>query len=375
MPDPRLSFEGWLECMGRCALGLYGPIELLKLHHLVDCTLRNLLQSQTIEAAVDKVWHEVRGDIRIWNVEAAASTSRESLGDDVPEATETPSTGQGSKRASQTGSPTPTSKNRKSKAKALKRGLSGKAASSKGFASLVGQPAAAGSAAKGSMRSISGALTLEAQWIEAKDAEQGLGKKAAATDDARARAAVQLQAVVLGRLERRMLTDQMQAAIRIQSVLRGRVARRKLLAERERQKQAKKAKKLRPGSVPLKKAASTVDMKKRVSVRATAAAGARPKGDAKKKKEEEERLAAEAAAIKLQAVARGHRQCVQLKHEEAAAVKLEAAWRGRSARRDMASAASEAAATAAAEAASRPSRVSKASAKRGSAKPKAKKKR
>ena len=50
-----------------------------------------------------------------------------------------------------------------------------------------------------------------------------------------------MQAVVRGRLERRMLTDQMQAAIRIQSVLRGRVERRKLLAERERAETNRKA--------------------------------------------------------------------------------------------------------------------------------------
>ena len=71
--SPRLNFEGWLECIGRCALGLYSPIELLKLHHLVDCAFRNVLQSQTVEAAVHSVWHEVRGEFRIWSADAAAA--------------------------------------------------------------------------------------------------------------------------------------------------------------------------------------------------------------------------------------------------------------------------------------------------------------
>ena len=77
MPDPRLSFEGWLECMGRCALGLYGPIELLNLHHLVDCTLRNLLQSQTIEAAVDKVSGEAAARLFAAGWDRTDAASRE----------------------------------------------------------------------------------------------------------------------------------------------------------------------------------------------------------------------------------------------------------------------------------------------------------
>ena len=70
--------------MGRCALGLYSPIGLLKLHHLIDCIFRNVLQSQTIEAAVYSVWHEVRGEIRIWSADAdtteeAAAASTDDL--------------------------------------------------------------------------------------------------------------------------------------------------------------------------------------------------------------------------------------------------------------------------------------------------------
>ena len=27
---PRLTFEGWVECLGRCAFGLYGALQLMK---------------------------------------------------------------------------------------------------------------------------------------------------------------------------------------------------------------------------------------------------------------------------------------------------------------------------------------------------------
>ena len=125
MQDPRLSFEGWLECMGRCALGLYGPIELLKLHHLVDCVLRNVLQGNTIEAAVDSVWMEVRGDIRSWNAEPAAR------GEDIAAlaAAETAATAGGGKRAA---SPASVPK------KGGKRGKKGKRSKSLSASSVVG---------------------------------------------------------------------------------------------------------------------------------------------------------------------------------------------------------------------------------------------
>ena len=32
--------------LARCAVGLYGPLELLKLHQLVDCILRNVLHGE-----------------------------------------------------------------------------------------------------------------------------------------------------------------------------------------------------------------------------------------------------------------------------------------------------------------------------------------
>jgi hypothetical protein len=50
-----LPYEGWLECLGRCAVGLYGPLELLKLHQLLDCMLRNVLKGLSIEQAANEV--------------------------------------------------------------------------------------------------------------------------------------------------------------------------------------------------------------------------------------------------------------------------------------------------------------------------------
>ena len=56
----RLTYEGWLECLARCAVGLYGPLELLKLHQLLDCILRNVLNESNIEQAAKSVWAEAR---------------------------------------------------------------------------------------------------------------------------------------------------------------------------------------------------------------------------------------------------------------------------------------------------------------------------
>ena len=61
-----LPYEGWIECLGRCAVGLYGPLELLKLHQLVDCMLRNVLQGETIEQAANGVWLETRDSLASW---------------------------------------------------------------------------------------------------------------------------------------------------------------------------------------------------------------------------------------------------------------------------------------------------------------------
>ena len=58
-----LPYEGWLECLARCAVGLYGPLELLKLHQLVDCILRNALKQLTIEQAANEVWLETRDSL------------------------------------------------------------------------------------------------------------------------------------------------------------------------------------------------------------------------------------------------------------------------------------------------------------------------
>ena len=55
-----LPYEGWLECLARCAVGLYGPLELLKLHQLLDCILRNILTGLTIEQSANAVWLETR---------------------------------------------------------------------------------------------------------------------------------------------------------------------------------------------------------------------------------------------------------------------------------------------------------------------------
>ena len=49
------TYEGWLECLARCAVGLYGPLELLKLHQLLDCICRNCLQGETIEQAANSL--------------------------------------------------------------------------------------------------------------------------------------------------------------------------------------------------------------------------------------------------------------------------------------------------------------------------------
>ena len=64
---------------------MYGPFEVLKMHHLVDCILRNVLQRETIAAAVDTVWHKARAAIRIWNVEAAPAAPDSNGADEAPE--------------------------------------------------------------------------------------------------------------------------------------------------------------------------------------------------------------------------------------------------------------------------------------------------
>ena len=61
-----LPYEGWLECLARCAVGLYGPLELLKLHQLLDCMLRNVLNGETIEQSANAVWLETRDSLATW---------------------------------------------------------------------------------------------------------------------------------------------------------------------------------------------------------------------------------------------------------------------------------------------------------------------
>ncbi len=158
-PNPRLNFEGWVECMGRCALGLYGPLELLKLQHLTDCILRNVLHGQTIASAVDAVWHEVRGQIRIWNAETAAEEKAEAsvAGESSPG----------------TGSP---GKEKRGKRGAVKLSKSARRAAAKSSA-----------AAKGALRAITAnmggdMLALEEQWLKAKEGEQGLAALAQSAD-------------------------------------------------------------------------------------------------------------------------------------------------------------------------------------------------
>jgi len=330
----RLTFEGWLECMGRCALGLYGPIELLKLHHLVDCILRNVLQSFTIEATVDSVWLEVRGDIRIWNVEAAAKA------EDAAIATgETPSVA-GSKQGRST-SPASLTK------KAAKK-TAPKRDANKGAKKAVGGIKAL--ARKGSLRAVAGMLNLEEQWLKAKDAEQSLAAQAANSANLKARAATAIQAAWRRKVQRQLFKDARNAAIRIQSVLRGRIARRKLkeiAALPRRKKEGTPAG--RQGRASSKPAAAGVKVPKKAGASerkksAVAVNGRKPAaGEAKKSpkreagaKKEEQRAAAEAAAVKVQANVRGHlqRNALQLEQskEEEAAVHLQAATRGMLAR-------------------------------------------
>merc|ERR550514_761199 len=58
-----LPYEGWLECVARCAVCLYGPLELLKLHQLLDAMLRSVLHGETIEQAAHAVWLETRDSL------------------------------------------------------------------------------------------------------------------------------------------------------------------------------------------------------------------------------------------------------------------------------------------------------------------------
>jgi len=55
-----LSYEGVLECMARCSIALYGPLNLSRLHHFLACLLRNVIHGNTIEEAATGVWLEVR---------------------------------------------------------------------------------------------------------------------------------------------------------------------------------------------------------------------------------------------------------------------------------------------------------------------------
>ena len=75
-----LPYEGWLECLGRCAVGLYGPLELLKLHQLLDCILRNVLQGETIEQSANGVWLETRDSLASWVASANAPAGKASAG-------------------------------------------------------------------------------------------------------------------------------------------------------------------------------------------------------------------------------------------------------------------------------------------------------
>jgi len=243
----RLTFEGWLECMGRCALGLYGPIELLKLHHLVDCVLRNVLQGNTIEAAVDSVWMEVRGDIRSWNAEPAAR------GEDIAAlaAAETAATAGGGKRAA---SPASVPK------KGGKRGKKGKRSKSLSASSVVG------------------ILALGQQSLSAKATLSDGGGKAGTVQ---AVAAGRIQSAWRVMLERKLEVDREQAARRIQGgwhTLRARIGQRKLAeAMAQRKEEVKAAGKRLPAKAIPPKRQVAIEPKKAVGSNAKRATPAEPK--------------------------------------------------------------------------------------------------
>jgi hypothetical protein len=105
-----LPYEGWLECLARCAVGLYGPLELLKLHQLLDCILRNVLHAQTIEQSANAVWLETRDALTSWaNNSGGAAVATGSSAPSAAAATgsdakkEAPRSKKGAKRGAKSG--------------------------------------------------------------------------------------------------------------------------------------------------------------------------------------------------------------------------------------------------------------------------------
>ncbi|KAL3920931.1 MAG: hypothetical protein SGPRY_005078 [Prymnesium sp.] len=58
--DLGLSYEGAIECLARCAVALYGPLHLPRLHQTVECIIRNLLCGVSVEQSACEGWKEAR---------------------------------------------------------------------------------------------------------------------------------------------------------------------------------------------------------------------------------------------------------------------------------------------------------------------------